>query len=599
MPTRRTSSPALEALRAAFPDDVNLQLAQLSCLRELGRRDDRIALYRAACSGPSPDPILRRQYAQELLPDAREHPVAERLTRRALRARPADAAGLYVLARVAWEARRHAEALELYRLASCIDDKDEGLALAYFAAARHLHREDEPLRLLTGRFRRFGTRSSQPARTLHWALWELDRAAEAAAVLEEALRLRPHDGELLLYAAAAAAWAGEFDRAATRLDQARGHCRHVDWLRAAANLASNRGDLAGALELWREVLEAEPAALDGNRAAARLLAETEGRSAALAHLSRACEGLPLNYSLHRALIDWLRVEGPGEAEPAIRRLLEIHPADGWGYRELGMVLSEQGRHDDAATELQIAAALEPTSTYEASVRGFVLERAGRLAEARAAYREAIRRDVDNESAIGRLIETSNTHTERLDALAFVGGELERQVTFGDGLLAFAHRARGTLGPDGLLATLLRALEARPDLWHAWSALVRERIARGEIDEADTLARRAVARFPLLPQLWLDLAATCSARGDHDGEQEALEPRPANQARLGLGRAIPRAGPGARGEVRGVARRPRARRRPRPARRFQSRLPRRCPLAPGREGGGDGANHPRPAARPGV
>ena len=102
--------------------------------------------------------------------------------------------------------------LELYRLASCIDDKDEGLALAYFAAARHLHREDEPLRLLTGRFRRFGTRSSQPARTLHWALWELDRAAEAAAVLEEALRLRPHDGELLLYAAAAAAWAGEFDR---------------------------------------------------------------------------------------------------------------------------------------------------------------------------------------------------------------------------------------------------------------------------------------------------------------------------------------------------------------------------------------------------
>ena len=65
--------------------------------------------------------------------------------------------------------------------------------------------------------------------------------------------------------------------------------------------------------------------------------------------------------------------------------------------------------------------------------------------------------MDNESAIGRLIETSNSHAERVDALDFVAAELERQVTFGDGLLAFARRARGTLGGDGLLATLVRAV----------------------------------------------------------------------------------------------------------------------------------------------
>ncbi len=512
---------ALEALRGSFPDDVNLRLSQIACLRELGRRDDRLALYREGCSGALTDPVLRRQYAQELLADAREHPIAARLARRALRVRPADPGGIFVLARVAWESGRLTEALELHRFASCLDDKNEGLARSYFAAARHLRREDEPLRLLEGRTRRFGALSSQPARTLHGALADLDRVAEASAVLEEALRLRPEDGELLLYAAESDASAGEFDRAAARLEEARGHCRRGDWRRAAANLASARGDLAGALGLWREVLGAEPAALDANRAVARLLAETEGRPAAQAHVAGACERSPHNYALHQALIEWLRDEGPAAAEPAVRRLLEIHPADAWGHRELALVLSELGRHAEAEAELRIASELEPRSSAEASVRGFVLERAGRLDEAREAFREAILRDVDNQPAIGRLVDTSRSHAERVEALAFVEAELKRQVTFGDGLLTFARRARGTLPPEALLATLLGALEARPDLWHAWSAVVHERIERGEHAEAEALARRALERFPLLPRLWLDLAAVCRARGDRDGQREAL------------------------------------------------------------------------------
>ncbi len=514
--------PAIVALRQAFPGDVNLQLAEISCLRNLGRRDDRLALYQTACAGPAADPVVRRQYAQELLADARQHPRAAWLARRALRSRPTDAGGVFVLARVAWDAQRREDALQLYRFACCLDDKDEGLAMSYFSSARYFHREEEPLRLLRSRFRRFGSRSSHPARTLHRALWELDRTAEADAVLERMLRLRPDDGDTLLHAARAAGWAGDFDRAGAWLEEARGRCHAVDWLRAAANLASNRGDLAAALRTWRQVLEAEPAALDANRAIARLLADTEGRPAAISHLEQACSRSPHNYSLHRALIDWLRDENPAAAEPAVRRLLEIHPADAWGVRELAGLLSEQGRHDEAVLLLETARELEPASTREASVRGFVLERAGRHDEARAAYREAIRRDVDNEYAIGRLIETAAWHAQRMEALDLVLAELERQVTYGSGLLAFAQRARGTLGGDVLLATLVRAHESRPDLWHAWSAVINERLARKEHEEAERLAGAALERFPLLPRLWLDLAAVRAARGDRRGEREALE-----------------------------------------------------------------------------
>lgn len=512
---------AVEALRADFPEDVNLQLAQLAYLRDLGRRDDRLAIYRQACAGRSPDPILRRQYAQELLADARDHRCVARLARAALRSRQGDAPAVWILATVAWDARRHAEALELYRYAFCLDDKDEGLAHAYFAAARALHREDEPLHLLAGRYRRLGLRSALPARTLHSALAEIDRTAEAADVLAEALRLRPNDGELLLYAAEADATIGEFARAAQGLEAARGHCRHGDWLRAAARLASIRGDQAAALGFWREVVAAEPAALDANRAIARLLAETDGRAAALEHLWSACARSPHNYSLRKALIEWLRDEGPGASEAAIRRLLDSHPADAWAHRELAISLSDQGKHAEAETELFVAAQLEPTSTTEASVRGHVLAQAGRVAEAREAFREAIRRGVDNESAIDGLIQAAGSQAERLDDLRFVAAELERQVIFGEGLLAFARRARGTLGPDGLLAILTAALEARPDLWHAWSALIREQIEQEKLDAAEELARRAVDRFPLLPRLWVDLASVCRVRGDLEGECTAI------------------------------------------------------------------------------
>ncbi len=106
-------------------------------------------------------------------------------------------------------------------------------------------------------------------------------------------------------------------------------------------------------------------------------------------------------------------------------------------------------------------------------------------------------------------------------LKHVCHELAEQVIFGDGLIAFRRHAHGTLEPEQLLGTLQEALEARPDLWHAWSAIIQQLLGMNRAADAWRYAQEAAERFPLLPVLWLDKAEVCRVREDYKGEYEAL------------------------------------------------------------------------------
>jgi cellulose synthase operon protein C len=530
-----------ERMLELYPDDGNLQLLKLSCLRDLARRDERLALLQGLCAKKETHPVFRQQYAQELAPDAREHPRAIRLLRRCIRVQPGEGGSQYLLARILWDQRRFEEALALFRFAACLEDTNEVVAQGYFFASRHLKQTEATVQFLASRFRRFGTRSSQPARTLYWALSEIDQTPKAFEVLEEALRLRPDDGELQLFAAQAHSHHGEFERAARHLAAAEGKTQRTEWLRAAASLAQHRGDLKDALALRQQVVTAEPLDVEGQRMVAQLLAATESHAAALAYLRDTVARFPHHYLLHQLWIEWLREEGEEDSgsaatepdsqsktqnpkskiESAVRHLIEINPVDAWAHQELALVLGNQGRLEEAFAESETAGRLDPTSPGRWCVHGQVCSMAGLMKEARQAYRQAIQLSVDTDYAIWALVEVCDTPAQRREALAFIEGELVRQTTLGDGLLAFRERARAVLAPEELLITLRRALRARPDLWHAWSAVVKQLTDMDQLDEADSLARQATARFPLLPRVWLDLAVVSRARGERAAELEAL------------------------------------------------------------------------------
>lgn len=515
---------ALEKLIERFPDDPLLQLSRVSRLRELSRRDERLQLLETLSNKKDAHPAFLGQLAQELASDAREHERAVSLLKKAIRQWPRDSSNYFILAGILSDQLKFTEALELYRFAACLDDKNEHLAESYFRMAQYRQQTEEALDWLQKRVEKFRTRSSRPARTLNWALRRLDRHSEAEQVLEEAIRQHPEDGDLLLYAAEVVSGTShaQMERAKQLCQQAEGHCARSDWLQTQARLSSMQGDRAPALACWRELAEMQPLSTFAQRAIAVLLWETESREAALSYLESLVERFPHHQPTLTLWVEWLSDESFEVAEPALRRLLEFNPADAWAHRELGFRLIRQKRFTEAAACASEAGRLEPNSAAYHHLRGEIASHEGRLDEARAHYRTALEISIDNEYAIGELIRNCETSLERQQALTFIFEQLKQQSISGDSLLSYRSYASQLLEPTELLQQLQDGLTARPDLWQAWSAVVRQLSDMERLDEALETALQVTQKFPLLPRVWLDLARVHRLRLDFSGEDAALK-----------------------------------------------------------------------------
>ena len=518
----------LDHLLELFPNNPARLLRRLSCLRD-ATREERIDFLEKICANKNADPALFVELARNLMADAPRQASAEWWLRRAFRWRPVDSSVMTAQAELRWLRGRFDEATELYRFAATVEGYREPLYQSWFAACRQVRQMDTALAQLEDRFRRFGGRSPQPALTLAWALREIEQPEKARTILSEAIQLRPDDGYLILRAASLNARLGAREQADTLLNLAKGKVRENDWLRTAAEIAEVRFDAKGQLQFSREILALEPLAVDAHGGVARSLAQLEGRPVAVAHLKDACARHPHHCELQRLFIEWLREVGFEAVITPARDFLKISPRDAWTRRELAWALANLNRQDEALAEAEEAQRIEPRISASLGLLGHIQERFRHFPEAREHFRQAIELSVDNSSAIAGLLRLSNTDRERKEELAFVERELIRQVVRGDGLLAFMEAARPLLEPVALLKILQQAHADRPDLWHAWSALVMQLDHLGRYDEALPLARKATERFPHLPRMWLDLATIhqrCSeAEAEITAAQRAFEINP--------------------------------------------------------------------------
>jgi tetratricopeptide (TPR) repeat protein len=511
----------LDRLLEKFPGDTRLLLEKLADLAEQERREERVELLARACGQPHAHPLLFLQAAQELCQDAREHAAATAWVRRAMRSGELGG-GLACLAGLLWQAGRFEEALEIRRFCTCLTVTREDAARHYFAAARHLNQTEQALEFLHHRFERFGRKSPEVAVSLCIVLHTLGRHQEAREVLESAQRLLPEDASLEFYAAEAALQASQPEQAEGHLRRAQGRVLPGNWRRLAARIAEQRGDLPAALDTWREIASTEPHSAEAQAAIAQLLAETEGRPAALRHLEEICARFPWHFRLHKVWFSWQQDEDLLSAEPIADRLLALNPRDAEAHRQKARILTARGKFDDALKAAAIAVGLDPTHPQGHAGRGRVFLRQGQLPAAQEAFRRAVSLAVDSGEFMAGLLECCRTAFDRRLALDFIRNELVNRLVYGEGILAFCGLAGGHLPPPELLKFLRQLTVQRPELWQVWAALIRELAAQGELREALKVVQTAVVQLPDSAPLWGEIAAVQRRCESGPAEIEARE-----------------------------------------------------------------------------
>jgi cellulose synthase operon protein C len=517
---------AIEKSLLQFPDCGNLVLHKLSCLRELARREERLELLVDMCSRNS-HPVFWQYYAQEIGEDGRSTDLAISVLKRTIRRMPSSAQNYYSLARILWLQRDYVVAFELYRFATCLEDKKSTYAKTYFLTARHRKQTKQALQLLEQRAQRFGAKSAEPILTLFWAYSQLNRMPAAFALLERSIADEPgvdrsQQDDLLIAAANAYAEYGQYSSVERILAKTRYTVAPTIWRRTAAELAAKQGDMAASLVHWQSILEIEPLAIDVNRSIANLLAETQGVATALHFLKDACNRFPHSYSLHQLWSVWLlEADDLVENERVLRHLTEIDPSDAWTRRQLARVLGKQCNFAAAFGEIELARQLDPHNSSERLIYGYLQELSGDNVAAKVAYKEAIQLSIDSSGSIEYLLSICYSQEERLTALAFVFDELTQQVTLGDALTTYQEQAAHILSPEVLLAQMQEAWAQRPDLWQAWSVLTLQLLQLERLDEALEIAQNYTEQFPLLPNAWLDLSTIYRQRQDNDHEIIAL------------------------------------------------------------------------------
>jgi tetratricopeptide (TPR) repeat protein len=507
-----------EDLLKSFPDHEPLYLRRVHALRQTGDLQATQATLHQMVGRQGCDPVFVSELGEMLLEDARRLPWAGYYLRRAMRIRPGDGSALESFARWHLKAGDFPRAAALRRHASTASPAWEPYAEAYFESCRSCGQIDEGLRFLADRC---GTKSSGPWLTHASALQSVGRAPQAKAVLERALQAFAEDGELKLRAARLMIFWGGDDRPTgfQWIEESRSKVAEGMWLRQAASAAVFAGDRPRAIRLWRELLRLEPLAIDGYESLPRLIAEEQGRLAAIEFLRQATAQHPRHPALWRIRAQW--EQSPSDTLPVLDRILEMDPDDHWARRERAEVRWQTGDHGGGLADAEEAVARDPFGAESHGVLAMLLHRQGRNDEARHEMREALKRRIDYTFGIAKLMEWSVSTTSRQETVAFVEAEMHRQVSNGDCVPEYQSQAWRVLPPSVLLERLQGFCRERPDLWQTWAARLDHALRMDRLDEAERCASHLRTAFPLMPRTWMEQAKVRRAAGDKPGELEAF------------------------------------------------------------------------------
>ncbi|AQT60388.1 tetratricopeptide repeat protein [Cellvibrio sp. PSBB023] len=496
---------ATEKLLALYPKDVNLQLSKANSLNTLGSSKQMLEYLESIAAQPNSHFLVKSRLADYLRQDHRQQQRVAKLYKELLNISPTNTENLYAYAGVLWDNSRYQESYQLYRFATCLEDKNEQYAESFFKAARYHKDTEKGLTFLRDRFQRFGKKSSGPAVSLFNALDSLERTHEGFLVLDEAIEKRPDDGWLIVFTARKLLFQQQLQRAMALAERAKPLVSEVRYNELAAEIFEYNLQPDQAIICFEKILQLEPLNYKANQSMMRLFIEANERSKADEFIAQQLTRYPDNAMLLELSIDWID-KGDYQAQAdAYRQFIQHHPTNAWGYRGLADALCNLDLYDEALAAAEEAIAVASNSSASHYYHGKVLLAKQQYAAARHSFRKAITLSCDYTYAYDPLLQCGFNHATQQEDLRFIYEQLMAQVSYGDGLLAYQRIAGTLLANDEILRFLEHALEVRPDLWHAWVALTMAYRNAGLNEKALHTIEQAAARFPLLPRIFQELA----------------------------------------------------------------------------------------------
>ncbi len=513
-----------EALLQRYPADVNLQLAKVTLLSDIGSVQQTLAYLESLQQQHGRHFLLQSRLAAVLSNDQRQSGRVEKILARLLRIDATHAPTLYTYAGLLWSQGDKRRSYEIYRLLACLEDKAEYYIESYFKAARHFNDSDAALALLRHRYQRFHRHSSAPAISLFNALYSLDREQEGIDLLREAMAQRPQDGDLMLFTARQLLMLGDGAGCEALIAEAGSCANKLRLLELHAELKEHKLNRRGAIEYWRQLLAYEPVDRKVNNAIMRLHMEMGETDRAHAFIDAQLQQFPGNYGLLRSKLEHLpnTSDSLTARKQVLRELISHHPDDGWAYAEMASSLILEHRLDEALQYAQEAVAAAGSDAAYHSLLGEVYFARQAFAAARDQFRRAIALCCDYSQAFELLLQCVYDVASVKSELAFIHRELLRQVSFGEGILQYQELASRWLPAGELEDFLQSALRERADLWQCWAALARFYRDRGRFERSLDTLDKACRRFPLLAVLYAEKAEVHRANGCLDKAERELQ-----------------------------------------------------------------------------
>jgi predicted O-linked N-acetylglucosamine transferase (SPINDLY family) len=197
---------------------------------------------------------------------------------------------------------------------------------------------------------------------------------------------------------------------------------------------------------------------------------------------------------------------PHEVEAALRRAVEMNPADATQWNLLGSTLVQQGKSEEAAAAYRQALALDDCDALAWSNLGAAEWAAGHLAEADAAYARSLAISRENPAILtnyARLL-TELQQPER--ALKLLEEVLNRDPSKLTAWLAAGNALQVWGDMDQAAAAYRRALALSPSHQGARYSLALLLIHHGSLTEAEPLVDTIVADDPQSANAWAIVAA---------------------------------------------------------------------------------------------